>query len=568
MRSPTQHTDREKQAWAEIGQTTIHPRTAIALALVFVATLFAVPIHQHWREWRQARSDTRPFTPVSLDLWRRLPAITEPVREAPTSLSAWWIVNRDLLQAINSHEDLLEDESLFGQAVRPAWQSVFSRWLGVGNEQAYIGHDGWLFYRPGIDSLTGPGFLDPRQLARRAAQGSEWQRAPQPDPRPAILDFHRQLQARDIALIVVPTPIKPSIHPEQFSARYATQTSSLQNVSFDAWLTDLEAQGITIFDPAPLLWERKDTTAPPTPQFLATDTHWRPEAMEAVARALAHFIQHRFGQEQQLTSTYQQRSIAHAAIGDIARMLDLPADQRLYPPEPVTLSQVITQDDQFWRADPQAEILVLGDSFSNIYSLEPMGWGEAAGWVEQLSFHLQAPIDRLVRNDDGAYATRAMLQRELARGHDRLDGKRIVIWQFAARELAVGDWPLLALDVGTSAPSDFLVLEPGTTAEVTGVVQAVSPVPRPGTVPYEDHIMALHLVDLNTDAEAAVVYVHSMRANEWTRAARLRPGDEISLRLRPWADVASRYDGLNRSELDDWELQLQEPNWGERISHY
>jgi alginate O-acetyltransferase complex protein AlgJ len=108
-------------------------------------------------------------------------------------------------------------------------------------------------------------------------------------------------------------------------------------------------------------------------------------------------------------------------------------------------------------------------------------------------------------------------------------------------------------------------------------------VPRPGTVPYKDHIEALHLVDIvaadsrgegagtaDTFREAAshsqaVVYLWSMRDNVWTSAARLRPGDRVKLRLQPWPDVSAQYEKFNRTELDDSALQLEEPVWGEDI---
>ena len=50
------------------------------------------------------------------------------------------------------------------------------------------------------------------------------------------------------------------------------------------------------------------------------------------------------------------------------------------------------------------------------------------------------PVDRIVQNAGGAWATRDQLARELARGSDRLAQKRLVIFQFAERELASGDW--------------------------------------------------------------------------------------------------------------------------------
>jgi alginate O-acetyltransferase complex protein AlgJ len=126
-------------------------------------------------------------------------------------------------------------------------------------------------------------------------------------------------------------------------------------------------------------------------------------------------------------------------VGDTVRMLDLPETQTLFPPESVWLRRVLLPDGTLWRSSRDADVLVLGDSFSNIYSLESMGWGTSAGFVEQLSFALGRPVDRIVQNDEGASATRDILQREPG----RLAGKRVVIWQFAARELAFGNWRLL-----------------------------------------------------------------------------------------------------------------------------
>jgi alginate O-acetyltransferase complex protein AlgJ len=126
--------------------------------------------------------------------------------------------------------------------------------------------------------------------------------------------------------------------------------------------------------------------------------------------------------------------------GDTVVMLDLPMGQRLYPPERVLTRRVLLSDGSAWRPDRGADVLVLGDSFSNIYSLASMGWGESAGFIEQVSYALARPVDRIVQNDDGAFATRAMLLRA---GPERLAGKRVVIWQFAARELAFGDWRVL-----------------------------------------------------------------------------------------------------------------------------
>ena len=61
---------------------------------------------------------------------------------------------------------------------------------------------------------------------------------------------------------------------------------------------------------------------------------------------------------------------------------------------------------------------------------------------------LQRPVDRISRNDSGSFATRQILADELARGNDRLAGKRVVVWEFAIRELALGNWKPIKLELG------------------------------------------------------------------------------------------------------------------------
>jgi alginate O-acetyltransferase complex protein AlgJ len=69
-----------------------------------------------------------------------------------------------------------------------------------------------------------------------------------------------------------------------------------------------------------------------------------------------------------------------------------------------------------------------------------MGWGEAAGLAPHLALALGRPVDVIARNDAGAHATRKLLAEALRAGEDRLAGKRAVVWELAARELAVGDF--------------------------------------------------------------------------------------------------------------------------------
>ena len=210
--------------------------------------------------------------------------------EAETPASTGFVLaSRRLKQRLEDFERRLEEESHLRAMALPNVQVLLAAAGGVGNESVYLGQDDWLILRAGFDYLTGPQFLDPRRLELRRRDAPAWQPAPRPDPRPAILDFHRQLAARGIRLLLLPAPTKPMIHPESLRAGLADSaatTYSLQNPSFDAFRTELEAQGVEIFDPAPTLLANLRETG--RKQYLRTDSHWTPVGVDAVAFPAAH----------------------------------------------------------------------------------------------------------------------------------------------------------------------------------------------------------------------------------------------------------------------------------------
>ena len=235
----------------------------------------------------------------------------------------------------------------------------------------------------------------------------------------------------------MPVPVKPSVRPEMFVGRYDDSATILQNPSYQMWVDDLRRQGVLVFDPSSALSGARSTG----PLYLAADTHWRPEAMELVVEELGAFISSQVTLPVSSDPGYRLERVEQRNTGDTARMLDLPEHAPLFPLEAVWLARVLLPDGSVWRSSRDADVLLLGDSFSNIYTLESMGWGTSAGLAEHLSYSLRRPVDRIVQNDEAAFATRAMLQRD----PDRLRGKRVVIYQFAARELAFGDWKVLPL---------------------------------------------------------------------------------------------------------------------------
>ena len=561
---------REEIAKIEIGHTESTRAINVSLTLFFIATITIVPLLQMGREFTAIRDgkETERSLPQSFDVLSLLQTkdteLKAREKEKDGLLAAGSRVNNQILGNIQRYETDLKERDELMQWLIPRVQVPVTAWLKGGNEDAYCGRDGWLFYRKDIDSLTGPGFLDPEILARRAASGSELKTAPQPDPLKAIVEFRDQLAERGIALIVMPAPVKPTIHPERHSARYEGRNEAVQNPSFDEFVERLASSKVACFDPAPLLMQAKEGEAPP---YLKTDTHWTPEGMELAAKALSEFARKTVSLSP-ATDRFTAAAKEVTNLGDVAMMLKFPDEFKVFAPETATVRQVL-DGNQPWQPDPKSEILLLGDSFTNIFSLAPMGWGEGAGLAEHLSLALGLPVDAITRNDSGSFATREMLAKELQRGNDRLAGKKLVIWEFASRELASGDWKLIQMALGEKREASMYVPPTGKTVAIRGVVRAASPAPKPGTVPYKDHIIMLHLAEMKSaedpsaDGNEAVVYVWSMRDNVQTQAAGWRAGDTVSLRLRPWADLNGKYEAINRSELEDENLLLADPTWGE-----
>jgi alginate O-acetyltransferase complex protein AlgJ len=543
---------REEEAELALKHTTFTPGARWLLIALFVFTITLVPAIQFAVELRNRRpSGALP----TFDVYKTLPAWSQ-IRSVRSAKDVWHLLPR--AAELKAAEKSIETESVVSAWLLPRVQFLLTGKLRAGNEQVYLGRESWLFYRPDVDYVTGPPFLDPSQLRHRARVERV-----QPDPVKAIVDFRNQLAARGIELIVMPVPMKAGIDANKFT-NHIDGSAPLHNASFIEFKARLENAGVRLFDPGPFLMRGKNGAA----LYLESDTHWRPETMQRVAENLASLIP---PSTPATRAPFQLVAKEVSGLGDIARMLTLPPSQTLYRPEKVTIQQVLP-GNATWRSSSDADILLLGDSFSNIFSLEALGWGESAGFAEHLSHALgDRPLDSILRNSDAAHATREILARDLARGRDRLAGKKLVLWEFAARELAFGDWKMIEMKLGQPAPARFFVPKPGEEVAVSGTVEAISTVPRAGTVPYRDHILALHLTDLSAKGRPleagseSLVYLQSMRGNVLTPAARLRRGDQVTLRLRPWTDVADQYEKINRSEVEDPAVQLEEPCWGELV---
>ncbi len=400
-------------------RTDVSRGLAAALVATFLLLLVGVPVGQ------AVLDAVRGEDSVLLDIFKRRPTKA----------------------LIKQYEKDLEEASALREFVRPRLQLVLSRYGRFGNAKAVIGQGEWLYYKPGIMAVAGPGFLDKNvHAARRKAALDDGDSPPQQDPRPAVLAMHKALRDRGIALVLLPVPDKATLVPGTLHRRRdpAGGLSVATNLDYPRFVNEMRDAGVLIFDPSPPTLNVDDP-----PRFLEQDTHWTPAFMQDVSGRLAAFVTQnvalpRVAQPPQWTEVPTRVS----RVGDIVDMLKLPADQTLFQTHTISINVVQDAGGQPWAPSEKADVLLLGDSFANIYSQEPMGWGQGAGLGPHLALCLKREIDVIAQNDSGAFATRKLLSEALGAGEDRLAGKRVVIWEFAARELATGDWKPFSMALG------------------------------------------------------------------------------------------------------------------------
>src|ERR1700730_875125 len=152
---------REKEAKLALKATLFTPGACMLLVALFLLTLGAVPILQLAIEIQTPRaSGSLPM----FDFFKILPGWAK-IGTVRSPIELWDLLPR--ADQIKSAERAIENESVVSAWLQPRVQAILTEDLHAGTEQVYPGRDRWLFYRPDVDYITGPSFLDSAQLKPR-----------------------------------------------------------------------------------------------------------------------------------------------------------------------------------------------------------------------------------------------------------------------------------------------------------------------------------------------------------------------------------------------------------------
>src|ERR1051325_10027116 len=190
---------REEEAEMALKNSAFSGGSRWLLIALFLVTILSVPAIQFAFEVKTPRGEMSLGT---FNLYKAYPA-WKKIRAVRSPRDLWRLLPRG--GELKAAEKELETESVVSEWLLPRVQLALAK-LGAGNEQVYLGENRWLFYRPDVDYVTGPPFLEPKIMTHRAHTTGV-----QSDPVKAIAAFHEQLASRGIDLIVIPIPMKPGV---------------------------------------------------------------------------------------------------------------------------------------------------------------------------------------------------------------------------------------------------------------------------------------------------------------------------------------------------------------------
>lgn len=326
-------------------------------------------------------------------------------------------------ESLKRFEDSLAQESVLATKSRLFYRQAMMRWLRQGSEKVVVGRDGFLFYLQEVEMAAGPRPAG-RRLPGVERNDSEAGQI-STDAAGAIADFARQLRERGIPLVFVPLPVKPFIYPERVWPDYPVQAGPAWSRDREALKTDLARSGVDVLDITEDLWNAKAQSGDDL--FLKLDTHWTPRGVAVVADRIADHVRGRLHESGR--ARFSTRASRVTNFGDMLRVLEIDPSSGLFSPQSVEIAQV-HHGDKLASGDDASPVLLLGDSFTNIYRRREMDWGEGAGLGEQIMRRLGVGVQVIAINGGGATAVRETL----ARKPGALEHKQVVVWACTARD--------------------------------------------------------------------------------------------------------------------------------------
>jgi hypothetical protein len=465
---------------------------------------------------------------------------------------------QSLRERLRSFETRFSEMNIFSQW-RETDQALLVRWFREGNQRVLIGEEGWLYYRPDVETVIGKGsrYIEPPSVARAPGR-KPWQ-----PPLPVIQDFAEQLEARGIRLVLVPVPTKAMVYPDGLAARGERGMP----YEYERTLRELQSIGIECVDLRGL--EGK---------WMKRDTHWTPAAMkEAAVRVAAAIPDSGLSGKFAFSLTPEERTTK----GDLVGMLGESKLETLFGPERVVLERLVSTGSEVLSPNPDSDLVLLGDSFVNIFDDVSLGFGKTgeekigAGFASHLAFAMKRKLAVLASNGGGATTVRKRFAEELSK---RATPPKTVVWVLSARDIFLPELPARRagiewefVDLPQAGESSDPKPEPGELI-LTATLREKSRIGEETerkSAAYDSAIYSAIFSEISVESgkyemEEAWVFLWAAQKKELMETARLKTGQRYRLRLIPFpkegpVSTATQLDDFFRLDLNPYFATEAEP---------
>ena len=212
--------------------------------------------------------------------------------------------------------------------------------------------------------------------------------------------------------------------------------------------------------------------------------------------------------------------------------------------------------------DTGSPIVLLGDSFTNIYSAATLDWGEGAGFAEHLALGLGQPLDVIAINGGAATEVREVLAKRKGSA-GLMKEKKIVVWAIAARDLFLSETAAREAEVEWE-DVQFNNAEPssggGGSGRVLATLVSKPDLPAdPQTTAYssllyaaEYHIDAVLEGDIEPEDQGRIAVLHwAFRDRQWLDSSAHRRGAQREFEVVPFDSLSED----QRKELQSLETR-------------
>jgi hypothetical protein len=254
-------------------------------------------------------------------------------------------------------------------------------------------------------------------------------------PVEAIVSINKQLQARDIDLIVVVIPDKEAVYPDKLSKNCPADRAV--NVAANQLLDDLLSQDVEVIDLYKTFRDYRTADKDATRLYQLWDTHWHNAASALAAKEIAarlkryDVVRAALAKENPFTTEPGSRP-GKTDLGGPGAKAKAETDKSLWDP----FVAIKTRDGKPYADDPSAPILLFSDSFGFI-SIHL-----SAHLPAQVANEIHMPIAHLYREGMGPQVP-VELGKDMRANPDVR--RRVVVWTAVARTFNRTRWATVEL---------------------------------------------------------------------------------------------------------------------------